>query len=448
MYGLLVTKERSKAVHDAIEGAEIWFKKIGVFSQDEFLQYCQSASLIDLQIFIVDMDCTDETTLLKGLRIFRSSRNGRIILLAPGRKPGNPTISALLALQVWDIVAPELESEEDSEDDDSGEEEAYEEDSNADSYITELIKMQIISEFGYGNAARWDTQTDKIIQQYEERDRIGKDISEKKKSEKNTASPTDSIILEHINSIAVDPPQLPEVKLLETIIGSVLVSVIGVERNVATTHTALLLANFLSERKYKVALVEANQKNDFEQIEYIYEGMKGYSSEQQCFSINGVDYYKSGHPLDMAQLKEKEYEYIILDLGSYEKCKYIEEFLRSDCQIVVGHGSEWRQRKLFDFSTHFKERDQSKWIYAVPYADSLTIGDIKNELGTGVVISIPAHSDPWTAETETNAALDSMMQDYLGHRHKSKAKNHYALWAFGITNLIVIIFLVMVLFQR
>ncbi|TVX85622.1 hypothetical protein [Paenibacillus agilis] len=443
MYGLLINREKIKDVRDAVIGSQIWFEEAGVFSQEEFLQHCQSASNVELQTLIVDMDCTDETSLIKGLRTFRNKRLSRIILIAPGRKPGDPTISSLLSLQVWDIVAPEEIDPDPDEEDDFEEGDYEEEDPNSESYLTTLLKLQISSDFGYGNAARWDVQNQQLADPEKPKTK-GKNED----SSKAQKMVTDPSIIEHIHSITVDPPteKSNKVTLLETIIGTVLVSVIGVETNAATTHTALLVANYLVERGYKVAIVEANQNKDFERIEYVYEGMKGYKSSEQTFSIHDVDYYKSSSALDMAQLHEKEYDYIVLDLGAYADAEYIEEFFRSNVQIIVGHGSEWRQTKLFDFSQSFKDRDQTKWIYAVPFADELTISDIKEELKSGVVTLIPSHPDPWTSNKETDAVLDSILLEYLGQRMKKGAPSY--LYGIIIAAAVVIVILVLLLLQQ
>ena len=430
MLGLIVTRQRANAVYDAVKGTgmDIWFEKVGTFPSEVFVHHCQAAAGVNLQTLIVDADSTDPASLVKGLRLFRSMRNTRIILIAPGRKPGDATITTLLPLQVWDIIAPDIETADNDD----------EESSSNNDQLSELIRRQLETEHSYGNAARWDVHAEQFIMAAAERQ--GKEV-------RKPAHTLDKDILEHIESLAIEPPPAREkVMLLETIIGTVLVAIIGVEENAGTTHTALLITNYLARKGKKVAIVEANDKKDFATIEYVYEGMRGFQSDKPSFSIKGVDYYKSGWDLDLAKLKEKNYEYIVLDLGCYEKSEYIEEFLRAHVQVVVGHGSDWRQQKIAEFSEKFKDRDQSNWIFCTPFADELSVDDIKKMIKSDRVYSIPAHPDPWIANRETDQVLDLFMKEYLGQR---RAKNRTGL-LYGIiaAAFVVIVILVILLLTR
>jgi hypothetical protein len=147
LYGLLISQEYIDEVREALQGSQIIFEKTGDFKSDTFLQHCQSVSNIQVQTLIVDMSCTDDNSLMKGIRVFRFSRNARIILLAPGRKPGDHTINMLVGLQVWDIIAPDIPNADEHND--------QEDDEYYGESLSILIKQQLAKETSYSDAARW-----------------------------------------------------------------------------------------------------------------------------------------------------------------------------------------------------------------------------------------------------------------------------------------------------
>lgn len=58
-------------------------------------------------VLLLDVDAGPAEPLLQGLRQYRTTRpQVRVIALAPGREPGDPLVSALVSLGVYDILAP------------------------------------------------------------------------------------------------------------------------------------------------------------------------------------------------------------------------------------------------------------------------------------------------------------------------------------------------------
>lgn len=429
MIGIISSTERFKDISDAVMDQEVLFQKTGQFNSDEFIHHCHSAAAINLSMLLVDIDCADGQSLIKGLRIFRSSRPARIILIAPGRVPGDPTIASLLSLQVWDIVAPELPKDDEVEE---------EEEQPDPYYLTYLIKQQIQTVPSYGNAARWDAQ-----------------ITESPKTKKHVTSNEKPNQAKRNESIAPDPSQLEidfepppvreKVTIQETIVGTVFIAVIGAEHSSGTTHTSLIISNFLTNNGYKVAIVEANSHRDFQQIENVYEGLQNVQSGRNHFKIHGLEYYKSGR-LDITELKERAYDYIVLDLGCYEETEHLEEFLRAQVQIVTAHGSEWRQPQLYKFYDQFNQRDQTEWSYLIPFADNQTITDIKKVIRKSKVVSVPVHPDPWEKQDDTDNVLYQILVDFIGKRRKKYKQG--LLYASLIVMALVIVALLIYIFTN
>jgi hypothetical protein len=165
------------------------------------------------------------------------------------------------------------------------------------------------------------------------------------------------------------------------------------------------------------------------------------SNNEQTFTIDGVDYYKSNYRYDVPELLEMEYDYIVLDLGSYTETDYMEEFYRAHVQIIVGHGIEWRQEKIYQFSLQHAMRDQTKWIYCIPQVSKLIQSDVQTGLGIGIVKTIPPHPDPYKAQKDTDSVLESFLKDYMGQKRKKTSTNIY-IAAIALLSVLVIMLLI------
>lgn len=202
-------------------------------------------------------------------------------------------------------------------------------------------------------------------------------------------------------------------------IGPVIVAVTGVCRGAGTTHTALMIANYLAYRNAKVAIVEANDSQDFARIESAYEGLKEPEYRTGKFVIHDIEYYKFDPSTDLVSLLLETYTYIVLDIGCYIENKWFEEFVRAHHQIVVASGSEWRQHELLKFHKSYPYTVQNRCIYAIPFAQEQTITDIRRAITNSQVISIPCHSDPFVM----NQAIADFMEPILSMLSIGKSPN-------------------------
>ena len=146
MLGIIASPAYAQAIQAATDEEPILFERVGKFKTDDFLEFCKGASQISLRYFIVDVACTTKEALIRGVRIFRLRSNARIILLASGRKPGDPVISTLVNLGVWDILTPEMDREEET-----------------GAEVSEAIQRQMKLFYNYGNASRWHYLNDDSI---------------------------------------------------------------------------------------------------------------------------------------------------------------------------------------------------------------------------------------------------------------------------------------------
>lgn len=71
-----------------------------------------SAGRINLDTLIIDLDTAPATSILPALHTYRVQRpNTRIIILAQGRQPGDKAVAGVIAMGIYDIVAPDDEED-------------------------------------------------------------------------------------------------------------------------------------------------------------------------------------------------------------------------------------------------------------------------------------------------------------------------------------------------
>lgn len=444
MYGLIVSREHSKDAHDAIKGGEIWFEKVGSFSAEIFLQHCQAAAAVNLSILIVDLDTTDPASFIRGIRIFRQSRRDtRIILLAPGRKPGDPTITSLLPLQIYDIVAPEGDLEEENDEEEEDHEEGdyegnyVEEDPDALSYLAILIKNQIAGDYGYGNIARWDTLADGIIEINVQHQTVQEKVREKDKDKKkNRDRPfgTDPALVEHIHSIEIEPPpdrlKVKEVVVREHIAGTVIIAIAGSGNRTGTTHSAIQISNILQKLNVSVACVELLDPTTGKPVFEKFKSGDQLASVEGGFRYKEVDYYPEANMKQYLKVLSVKYDYIVLDLGDCLNNQYYEEFFRAQVSILTCGSSVWDFDELLNTLDHLYQRSWNKHMCIF-----INLGDDETFEMTAKTFSKkekkhmnvdfyqgPFQPDPFLVDDDNRIPYEAMLGGILPTETKKKKK--------------------------
>lgn len=362
MYGIISSSEYIYDIRHAVQDNSIWFEEYGEFSSDTFLIHCHSAAKANVQTIIIDMTCVDDASIIRGIQQFRLLRDSRIVIIAPGRVPGDSTITTLLGLQVLDIVAPIIDM--DSED--------VERPS-----IAPLIKAQLALKPSYGNAVRWDVKTDEAAN-LKELQSLKKNFSKEKEKGKErvtTSGPeqtlldhihSDPTIIEYISNIDLPPPPKSVVKEVvvykDRMVGTPVIAVGGVDRRTGTTWAALHIARFLASRGFKTVCLELNDTlcspNVFRFIDF-----QESKHTPGGYHIDGVDLFSNDRLISVDRIIS-EYEYAVLDLGQLVNDNKlndgIEHFVRANIQIVTAGSSDWDFDRLTAAISLFQSRDISK----------------------------------------------------------------------------------------
>lgn len=395
MNAVIASSRFAAEARHAADNGEISYEKIGQFSREQFLEHCEIIASLPIQSFYADIHAaTDETIFFEGLDLVRNRRpQARIVVIAIHRSSVEPEI-ARLAKQGCEIrTAPSVM-------DDSEE---------------------------------MDEETDKLSGAI---NRLSTALSQ-------------PVVLDSPDALVMDLPDVPtqeKIMIQQKIIGSVIIGLVGVEPKTGSTHLAIQIANHLAGLGKSVAIIEANESGDFARIEQIYEGVQGYQGQERSFAIKNVDYFKRVKQHELTSLLSTRYDYIVLDIGYTEDAAWLDEFARADAQLVLCFGAEWKQHAYQTFAKRHARMDQNRWIHAVPMADELSVTDLKKLSVSNRAVLLPCHPDPYKKQRDSQAALDEMLNPYIGEKKKALPKGLVPA-AFAICIIIIFVLITLLLIQ-
>lgn len=232
---------------------------------------------------------------IRKLRILKGDT--RIIIVAPNMLPGNPIISHLVTMGIYDIINPK------SNDDD------------VLSILPDLLEC-INKAAPYSKAVRWE---------------VGASVTEGDSQDNKPPEKTKEIVT----------------IIKDKIIGTIVIGVAGITAGIGCTHTSIAISGFLSMLKdnNKVAYLELNGSKHISSLNIGYdEALKPNS-----FTYNDVDFYDSSVTLSEL-IALKHYNYIVIDIGVLKflgqnnevvKNKYYDEFIRSSVPLLVCGSKPW-----------------------------------------------------------------------------------------------------------
>lgn len=280
----LVTEKGEQILLKSIDGeedlAEV-FEKLGRISVKYLI--IELSQIEDEKIFL---------NLMKKYRLFNDKTN--IIIIAANYNPPNKLLGFLVSMGIYNIVAPKCEDLEELK-------------------IKEILNEVIEKPYTYKKAVKWFLDSDVNFDDLKN-SRTKTKVQIKTKTEFKTTEITK-----------------------EKIVGTIEIAVTGIMNRIGTTHAAISISKFLANNRFKVALIEAHPSENFDQIYNSYEDVK---NNGEYFSLDNLDFYPYSENLDLLNILQEGYNYVILDMGTYEKCD-ITEFKRSNFKIVVSGVKDW-----------------------------------------------------------------------------------------------------------
>lgn len=115
----------------------------------------------------------------------------------------------------------------------------------------------------------------------------------------------------------------------------VTIGIVGSQEHIGTTTQSLLITQFLNSLQLNVCYIQANGKNDIEQINKMYSVEK----KENFISYGNIDMYSQDKTVNAI---EKGYDFYVYDMGIlYDKD--IDNFITKDIKIVVAGAKPWEQ---------------------------------------------------------------------------------------------------------
>lgn len=129
-----------------------------------------------------------------------------------------------------------------------------------------------------------------------------------------------------------------------------------------TTQLAVALSSYcVSKQQKRAAYLELHERNEIARVlpDADFSAVLRRHAKARCqalshsgtakqeplfFSLRGVDYYPHVSYRDVPLLLNRDYDYLILDLGSFKEAE-LSEFLRCDIKFILGSLAPWKAWK-------------------------------------------------------------------------------------------------------
>lgn len=200
--------------------------------------------------------------------------------------------------------------------------------------------------------------------------------------------------------------------------GSKIIGVCGCGNGVGTTHLSIMLGNYTSSKLMKkTAVIEMNDSQDFDRLAGSCKNLKVIESETGVkvlgegivFFLNGIDYYSRTDENRLLYIMNKDYEYIIIDLGNVAS-GIKSELLRCNEKIIIGSGALWKKQKFVNTVRELKKVPNSeRWNYCICCSDKETQKNIENEAEISVK-NIPYMPEAFYVDSSNFNFFESLLK--------------------------------------
>lgn len=165
---------------------------------------------------------------------------------------------------------------------------------------------------------------------------------------------------------------------LKKTIYKVFVGMAGTQKHIGTTHNTILLANFLRKNGFRVAvcevLLEHEDETDYKLIRESFEERR----IDGCFSLNNVDYYENMIANDLYRI-EKNYNFILLDFGSFMTCDKV-MFNKCEIKMLVSGSKSYEVSNINQIFDNLSLEALKEYHFIFNYTPEYQHKDLVNEM--------------------------------------------------------------------
>lgn len=366
LYAAITNPDFWHEIQQAItsKGEEILYKKID--KQVDIFDDMERIGRLPIRILIIDLSCIeDQKKIPQAIRRYRiKNDSARIIIIAPNCLPGNDTISILVTMGIYDIINPRGEKPEDM-------------------IILPSLLEHIDTPSTYSKAVKWD------VGAHEAGD-YSQSVPVPIKSK------TQEKVIEKTKTVTIEK---------DKIVGTIVIAIAGTIHRIGTTHIVLSLAQFLKD--HNVAVVELHKSTNFNAIKNAYDDVV---EKKEMFSLDGIDYFPYSQSLNVLDILQEDYNYIILDMGTYKDCD-MEEFKRANERIIVSGVKDWEITELELILRNDDRINKNKYLFN--FASKTAFEFIKSNMDNLPCFLTPMNPDAFQKNRGCSDLFNAMLKDVL-----------------------------------
>lgn len=210
------------------------------------------------------------------------------------------------------------------------------------------------------------------------------------------------------------------------------IGIAGTAHHTGTTHLAINIAITLRSLNYKVAVIEDNPSKHFELI----------ASELDCdnsenvgyFNYKGVDYYHYCKPIPFFVLMQRNYDFVIIDHGTYANCDR-NTFYANNINIITTGSRLWELTDYENFmegiqveekGIEIENRMSRQYNYAFMFAhdDYFFQKQILEHMGDDIKSIFPAYKENLFDDPDYDTVKQLIPWVQIPEESGSKNKSH------------------------
>jgi hypothetical protein len=210
-----------------------------------------------------------------------------------------------------------------------------------------------------------------------------------------------------------------ELKEIKKIVEKVTIGFASCQNRIGCTHNAILMALALRKKGYIVAIAEMCCKSlAFNKIRNSF----NKQLQNNFFSIDGLDFYPDANKHTLVEIKQKAYNFIIIDFGNYSDFE-TEDYFKCHEKVMVTGSKPWEIEYLSEFLSIYDDETLSSINYIFNFTPEINQKEIKRNLKLHNGEKLKAYFQDYTPDlfnTFTFKELDKILKDYLIEKKQKK----------------------------
>lgn len=205
---------------------------------------------------------------------------------------------------------------------------------------------------------------------------------------------------------------------MKKVVSNITIGLAGSMPRIGVTHHSIILANHLKKKGYRIAVLEMNDSNAFNDIADSFD----LQIRGDHFVKEGIAYYPSADADTFLSVNTKAYNFILIDFGQYTECDF-ELYQHCNYKLIFSGVKAWEDAYIQPVFDHGLKAgaDLSEYNYYFNFVEDSVKGEVKIGMGElEKVYFCESVADPFHCCTFPGA--DEMLKDYMPVHIDTKGK--------------------------